>query len=417
VPPGAYRAATMIDAAPLSIMTLRRPEVLANPYPFYDRLRREAPALRDPLGVRLLSRYTDVTSALGNPRLSANRLDQSLSFRPDRDDPAVRGLFASIKRQMLFLDPPQHTRIRALAAKAFSPARIERMRETIQAIVDRLLDAAAPRGQVDLIADLGVPLPMVLIAEMLGVPASDQSRLKRWSEDYAVFLGGTIAITTEQMLDLVRSMSEFMGYFRELAAKRRVQPCDDLLTALVQAEEAGDTLDRDDLSATCVLLITAGHETTTNLIGNGALALLRDAGALARLRADPALLPSAVEELLRYDSPAQLSARRATEDLEIAGDRIAAGELVYLALGAANRDPQRFDDPDRLDLARPNNRHVAFGQGPHYCVGAALARMEALAALRTLLARFPAMRLAGEAPRFRANPALRGLESLIVELA
>ena len=407
----------MHDKETLSLMTMRRPDVLANPYPFYDRLRREAPILRDPLGVRVVSRYADVVGALQNPQLSANRLDEVLALRPDRENRDVGELFGAIKRQMLFLDPPQHTRIRALAAKAFTPTRIERMKATIQSIVDNLFEAALSRGRrMDVIADLGVPLPMLLIAEMLGVPTVDLPRLKQWSADYSVFLGGTIAMSHEAMLHLAESMNEFMGYFRDLSAQRRVEPKDDLLTALVQAEDKGDSLDRDDICATSVLLITAGHETTTNLIGNGTLALLRDPTALARLRAEPSLLASAIEELLRFDSPVQISARRAKEDFEIGGDRIVAGEVVYLVLGAANRDPLRFEEPDRLDLGRSTNRHLAFGQGPHYCIGAALARMEAQAALGTLLFRFPEIRLVGEEPRFRPNPTLRGLESLVVAL-
>src|SRR5450432_2809817 len=211
----------MHDKETLSLMTMRRPDVLANPYPFYDRLRREAPILRDPLGVRVVSRYADVVGALQNPQLSANRLDEVLALRPDRENRDVGELFGAIKRQMLFLDPPQHTRIRALAAKAFTPTRIERMKATIQSIVDNLFEAALSRGRrMDVIADLGVPLPMLLIAEMLGVPTVDLPRLKQWSADYSVFLGGTIAMSHEAMLHLAESMNEFMGYFRDLSAQR-----------------------------------------------------------------------------------------------------------------------------------------------------------------------------------------------------
>jgi cytochrome P450 len=399
---------------PLGLMTLRHPDVIANPYPFYERFRREAPIFRDPAGVWLLSRYADGLAALQSGRVSANRLDQVRQLRPDAENAEIRSFFDSLKLQILFLDPPEHTRIRALVTKAFTPARVEQMRARIARIVESLLDATLPSGSMDVIADLAVPLPMMVICDMLRIPDEDRARLKRWSADYATFIGGSIMLPPDAMLALARSMAEFLGYFRELCQQRRGDPGDDLLTVLLQAEDGGTTLDRDDVCATSVLLIAAGHETTTNLIGNGLLALLRQPEALQRLREDPALFPAAVEELLRFDSPVQMVVRRAIDHIAVGGERIAAGDIFYALVGSANRDPERFANPDELDFTRPNNRHLAFGHGPHYCLGAPLARLEAQFALSALLARTKEIRLREDPPPWRPNPALRGLRALAI---
>lgn len=400
----------------LSIMSLRHPDVLADPYRFYERLRAEAPVLRDPAGVWLVSRYADVMTGLQSGVVSSNRLDQVRQLRPDADDAEIRAFFESLKLQLLFLDPPAHTRLRRLITRAFTPARVEAMRGRIAAIVERLLDAAVDGGQLEVIGDLAVPLPMMVICDMLNIPEADRPRLKRWSEDYATFLGGSITLPHDTMVRLARSMAEFMAYFRDLCQRRRQEPGDDLLTVLLQAEDGGETLDRDDVCATSVLLIAAGHETTTNLIGNGLLALLRQPKALATLRAMPSVDAAVIEELLRFDSPVQMVVRRATEELPLGETRIPAGAVVYFVIGSANRDPERFALPDQLDLGRANNRHLAFGQGPHYCVGAPLARLEAQEALSAILRRAGELRL-GEEPVWRPNPALRGLATLPVALA
>jgi cytochrome P450 len=399
---------------PLNLMTLRHADVIANPYPLYDRFRREAPVFRDPAGVWVVSRYADGLAALQSGRVSANRLDQVRRLRPDAENDEIRSFFESLKLQMLFLDPPEHTSIRALAMKAFTPARVEQMRTRIAQIVETMLDATLPSGGMDVIADLAVPLPMMVICDMLRIPDEDRARLKRWSEDYATFLGGSIMLPPDAMLMLARSMADFMSYFRELCQVRRADPGDDLLSVLLQAEDGGSTLDRDDVCATSVLLIAAGHETTTNLIGNGLLALLRQPEALRRLRDDPTLFPAAVEELLRFDSPVQMVVRRAVDDIAVGGERIAAGEVFYALVGSANRDPERFANPDELNFTRSNNRHLAFGQGPHYCLGAPLARLEAQLALSALLARTKEIGLRGDPP-WRPNPALRGLSALAIE--
>jgi cytochrome P450 len=399
----------------LGLTALRHPDVIANPYPFYERFRREAPVFRDPAGVWVVSRYADGLAALQSGRVSANRLDQVRRLRPDAENEEIRSFFESLKLQILFLDPPEHTRIRALVMKAFTPARVERMRARIARIVESLLDARLPSGGLDVIADLAIPLPMMVICDMLRIPDEDRARLKRWSEDYATFLGGSIMLPPEAMLTLARSMADFMSYFRELCRQRRDDPGDDLLTVLLQAEDAGTTLDREDVCATSVLLIAAGHETTTNLIGNGLLALLRQPDALQRLREDSSLFPAAIEELLRFDSPVQMTVRRAVDEIEVGGERIAAGDVFYALVGSANRDAERFPNPDELSFTRPNNRHLAFGHGAHYCLGAPLARLEAQLALSALLDRTGEIRLREDPPPWRPNPALRGLASLAVE--
>lgn len=398
--------------APLSIASLQIPEILANPYPFYARLRTEAPILRDPVGVRVISRYADVHSVISQPHVSVNRLDELMAFRPDRADARVRALFACLKRQMVFLDPPQHTRLRNLVNKAFTPSQVERMRAKLEQKIDELLDRAVASDEMDVMRDLAVPLPVAIIGQLLGVPDSDLPRLKAWSEDWAAFLGGSIGLSVTQMAAVARGMEEFVRYFHDLWRERRAHPGDDLLTALMSAEDSGDHLDREDLCANCALLIAAGHETTTNLIGNGLLALLRHPQELQRLREQPDLMPAAVEELLRFDGAVQLSARRATAPFDLAGERINKGEILYLVLGAANRDPERFQSPDQLDISRSNNRHLAFGHGPHYCLGGPLARLEAQLTLTALLSRIGEIRLLDPQPRFRSNATLRGLESL-----
>ena len=315
-------------------------------------------------------------------------------------------------KAILFLDPPDHTRIRQLVGKAFTPRAVEAMRPHIQEIVDGLLDAAAGKGEMDVIADLALPLPVTVISEMLGVPVEDQARLQQWT-DIAVRLidpSDDVAILAEA----ANALGGYNEYFGGLIGERRQQPREDLLSALVQAEEEGDRLSEQELLAMMALLYVAGHETTVNLIGNGMLALFRHPGELDRLRRDPSLLPSAVEEMLRYDSPVQLTARTATADVELDGLRIAKGQEAGVLLGAANRDPAQFPDPDRFDVGRQDNRHVAFGGGIHHCLGAPLARAEAQIAIGSLLRRFPVLNLVDREPPRKETVNLRGLASLPV---
>jgi cytochrome P450 len=316
---------------------------------------------------------------------------------------------------MIHTDPPDHTRLRALVSKAFTHRTVEAMEGRIQQLVDELLEASRQRGQMDLIEDLAYPLPVMVIAAMLGVPAEDRALFKRWSDEISVMVSGDVASLPETALRQVnRAREELAEYFRAVVERLRRQPGDDLLSALVQAEEEGGRLTEDELYSTLVLLLVAGNETTTNLIGNGMFALLRHPDQLRRVWDNPALVAPAVEEMLRYDGPVQLTTRLAKADQEVDGTKISQGEWVYLVLGAANRDPAHFPEPDRFDVSRADNKHIAFGAGPHFCLGAPLARLEAQVALRTLRQCCPNLRLSGETPEYRNNFTLRGLKTLRV---
>ncbi len=388
------------------------PAFLADPYPVYHRLRAADPVHRHPLGFYVLTRYEDVSALLRDPRFGKSGyralIESRFGASPD-------GSWMPLS--MLFRDPPDHTRLRALVSKAFTPRVVETLREHIQGIVDRLLARVAGAGRMDVIEDLAYPLPVTVISELLGVPAGHTDEVKAWSRDIARSLDAIALPVGPDVIERGRHATKAMsGYFRELAEERRRRPGADLLSGLVEAEEAGDRLTEAELLATCVLLYVAGHETTVNLIGNGLLALLRHPDERRRLQDDPALLAPAVEELLRYDGPVQRSGRMAAEDAEIGGVPIPVGTLVLGLLGAANRDPAQFADPDRLDLGRAEPRHLGFGSGIHYCLGASLARLETQVALGTLLRRFPAIALDEERPVWRPSSTLRGLEALRVTL-
>jgi cytochrome P450 len=314
---------------------------------------------------------------------------------------------------MLNADPPRHTRLRLLVNKAFTPKTVEELTPFIRSFVDKAFDAAQARGRMELMADLAFPLPATVIAEMLGVPPQDRDRFKQWSDDVTAALGNVPSNSSPELLrKSVEGMRALQAYFRDIIAQRRVEPRDDLISGLIKAKEEGDRLSDQELLANCVLLLNAGHETTTNLIGNGTYALLRHPDQLKRLRDDPTLIPIAVEEMLRYDSPVQFTSRILTADMELCGKVLRAGQLVLLVLGAANRDPAQFPDPDKLDVGRQGNKHVAFGLGSHFCLGAPLARLEGRLVFETLLRRAPGLHLDGPPPRYRQNFNLRGLESL-----
>jgi cytochrome P450 len=316
---------------------------------------------------------------------------------------------------MLDRDPPDHTRLRSLVSKAFTPRVVEVQRPHIQQIVDGLLDRVEDRRSMDLIEDFAYPLPVVVICEMLGVPVEDQERFKGWGLDIA---RGLDAVLLGPDSPVIKRSTESRGalanYFRELIADRRSKPRADMLTDLIAAEEAGDKLTENELLATCILLLVAGHETTVNLIGNGTLALLRHPDQLQRLRDNPGLVGTAVEELLRFDGPVQRTARIPAEDITIGGKVIPKGDMVMPFIGAADRDPAQFSEPDRLDIGRTDNRHIAFGWGIHFCLGAPLARVEGQIAINTLVRRLPKLALATEAPAFRQSLTLRGLSALPV---
>lgn len=392
----------------------RRPEVIADPFPMYQVLREQAPLYRSSvLGGWVLTRYDDVKTAISDRRFSADRMRPFFARLPAREQMAYATLRDSISRWAVFHDPPEHTRLRGLMNKAFTARAIERLEPRIRALIDRLLDRVIQQGQMDLIADLAYPLPASVILDMLGLPCDDLDRIKVWSDELALFVGSSVNTPDkyQRATDSIAAMNE---YFRVAIQRRRDTPGDDLMTALLGAQEHGDLLSDDELVATCVLLVFAGHETTTNLIGNGILSLLRHPAELSRLRAEPQLMPTAVEELLRFDGPAAAVVRVATEEIPLHGQTILPGERVFALLNAANRDPRQFPNPESLDIARKENRHLAFGQGIHFCIGAPLARMEAKLAITAILERCSGISLQSTPLTWSNSLVIRGVRSLPV---
>lgn len=377
----------------------------SDPYPIYRKLRRRSPVHRSKLvNGWVLSAHADVDRVLRDYKRFSN--DERNSNRPQGYE-----AFAEETRSLLRLDPPDHTRLRSLVGQAFTPRAVEQLKPRVERIVDELLDGIDDTGRFDVIADLAYPLPITVIAEMVGVPPEDRDQFKVWSSDVArVLEPGT---SEEENRRSLRSRAALDEYFGEIITQRQAAPRDDLISALIAAEDAGDKLTRDETLAILVLLLVAGNETTRNLIGNGLLALLNHPDQLQALRRSPQMIESAIEELLRFDSPVQLDVRTALEDVEIGGKRIRKGQQVVLLIGAANRDPEVFADPDRLELGRKAQSHISFGRGIHHCLGAPLARIEGQVAFRKLLERFSEIRLDGS-PRFRDHVVLRGLESLPV---
>jgi len=395
------------------------PRFKAGAYPFYARLRAEQPVHRVPLPGRqtgwLITRYDDVAAVLKDERFVKEGRDDFLTPEQKARRPWVPGFFAPLSRNMLALDPPAHTRLRALVHQAFTPRFVETLRGWIEGLTVELLDRVARRGRMELIRDYARPLPTSVIAQMLGISPDDRRRFHRWSS--AIVSADTSGLG---ILKSVPAVHAFLKYLRKLVASRRANPRDDLVSALVLAREAGDKLSEDELLGMIFVLIVAGHETSVNLIGNGMLALLSHRDQWDRLRAEPQLLKPAIEELLRYESPLESATKRfAREDVTVAGVRIARGELVYAVLASANRDERHFPDPDRLDISRDPNRHIAFGLGAHFCLGAPLARLEGQIAIQALVRRFPDLRLAvpPEKLRWRRSMMMRGLEALPVEFA
>ena len=374
-------------------------EAATDPYAVYRRLRDKDPVHRMRLvDAWVLTRYEDADAMLRDH---------------DRFSAEDRRFHDAGLTTMLDIDPPDHTRLRALVSRAFTPRSVSRLNGRVQEIADRLLDAVVGHDRIDLIAALGYPLPVTVIAEMLGVPAEDMDRFEGWSNDIALIVEPIL--TPAQVQNVRRASEELFAYFETIVEERRREPRDDLVSALLAAEEEGDRLTREELLSTMLLILVAGNETTRNLIGNGMLALLRHPDQLRRLRDDPGLLEPAVDELLRYDSPVQLDGRVVREDLEMGGKRLRAGQKAIALLGAANRDPAAFDNPDALDIGRREKSHLSFGRGIHHCLGASLALLEARIAFRGLLDRFPSIQLAAE-PRYRDGIVLRGVGSLWIEV-
>jgi pimeloyl-[acyl-carrier protein] synthase len=396
------------------------PEFREDPYQFFALLREHEPVHQTPFGVYLVSRHADAAAIVRDPHLSTNQQNSEL-FRafaeanPRTEDNDMDQMNEVV---MLFQDPPDHTRLRGLVSKAFTPKMIERLRDRVQQIVDERLDAVVDRGDgsMDVVADLAYPLPVVIICELLGVPPDDHATFQSWSSELAASIDPDPLISPEQGERIEAAGSAFLEYFGDLIEHRRQSLRDDLLSALIEAEEGGDRLSEEELLGTALFLLIAGHETTVNLIGNGTLALLKHRDQLERLRDDPSLDRHAVEELLRFDSPVQLTQRITLDEYEIGDITIPKGQNLVPLLGAANRDPAEFDEPDRLDIGRENaNRNVAFGGGHHFCLGASLARLEGAVAIGTLVRRFPDIELAGEPVR-RTTFTLRGLEQLPVSV-
>lgn len=399
------------QGAPLSLYHLLDPEVLANPYPLYHKLRSEDPVHWDPyLHAWIVTRYTDVVTVF--QRFSANR-----TYTPEQLETlglsALKPLAQVMIHQMLFLDPPDHTRIRGLASKAFTPRRVAILRSHIQDITNSLLDAVQDKGEMDVIADLAYPLPAIVTAEMLGVPTSDWQQLTAWSADFAQVLGN-FQHNPDYASKAIRSLEEMVIYFRSAVQEQREHPRDGLISAYLNAEIDGDRFTEEEVIANTIVTMVGGQETTTNLIGNGLLSLLRHRGQMEKLQADLSLIPSAVEELLRYESPSQHTARLAPDDVELGGKKIRQRQAVIAVMGAANRDPERFPDPDQLDVERQDNRHVAFAWASHFCFGAPLARIEGQVAFESVLRRMPNLALKPGPITWRANLGLRGLTALPV---
>ena len=381
---------------------------LADPFPVYRALRTDDPVhWSEGHGGWLVTRYEEVARALRDPRFSAARSAAMFERLPADLRAETLPLQRAFTLWLLMMDPPDHTRLRALVAKAFLPALVASLRPRVQALVDDAIDRVAAAGHMDLIHDLAQPIPAIVIAELLGVDPGAHHQFKQWSDDLALMELGPRGFRQAQA-----SMIAMGAYLADVVAARRGEPRQDLVSQLLAAEEAGQFLDEEELIANCVLILFAGHETTTNLIGNGILELLRHPAQLAILRDDPSLIEGAVEELLRFHGPIQRVRRTAREDLELGGKTIRAGDAVWMMVGAANRDPAVFDDPDRLDVRRKPTRHLTFGLGPHFCVGAALARVEGPVVIETILRRLPALRGDLDHLAWRKDLSFRGVTSL-----
>jgi cytochrome P450 len=381
----------------------------ANPYPFYKQLRENAPVFWFPFadtgrGMWLVTRYDDVARLLKD--------DQHITKNPARFLPPQPN--APFSQDLLSSDPPDHTRLRSLVNQVFTPRRIKDLEPRIHQIAAGLLDQACQRGEMDFMADFAIPLPIIVIAELLGVPSEDRTTFRAWTND---LMRSTDAVNQNEES---RQKGEQAGlsliqYFSQIVQQRREQPREDLISGLVLARDGSDRLSEREMLEMCQLLLIAGHETTVNLLGNGLLALLQHPDQYDRLRAQPELLESAIEEMLRYDSPVQRSTGRFTTDpVEICGQVIEPGQQLSGVIGAANRDPDQFPDPDRFDITRSPNRHLAFGRGIHFCLGAPLARIEARLAFGLILSTFPRLELAVDEPEWSGNTFLRGLNALPV---
>lgn len=394
----------------LGLYRLLDPAVLANPYPLYRQLREEDPVCWDPyLHAWVVTRYADVVTVLQNCSAARTPTPEQLTAMGLE---AMNPMARMMARQMLFMDAPNHSRIRGLAAKAFTPRRVEALRQHIREITRDLIANVRASGRMDVIADLAAPLPATVTAEMLGVPVADRDQLKTWTNNFVDVLGN-FQHSPDRVPQALRNLDEMTTYFREKVRVFREHRHEGLIDGLMTANEQGDRLSEDEVIANSILTMTGGQETTTNLIGNGLLALLRHPDQLRMLQDDPSLIPAAVEELLRYESPVQYTARLAPEDMVIGGQRIGKRQAVMAVIGAANHDPERFSDPDAVNIHRPDNRHVAFGWAAHFCFGAPLARVEGRIAFEALL-QLPHLALDPAPLVWQDNHGFRGVRALPV---
>ena len=396
------------------------PAFKANPYPTYAWMRAEQPICRrdavNGKSIWFVTRYADVAAIRRDHERFVKQVQNTMTPAERAQVPPTPPLLDLLSNHMLNLDPPDHTRLRTLVNKAFTATVVNQMAERIAQIANTLLDQVQHHGQMELVEEYAFPLPVSVIAELLGIPAKERKRFRSWSTAF-VTPSVNVQRNTKKYKKTHRLMEDFTGYMRRIFAERRQQPQDDLISLLLQAEEAGDQLREEELFSMIILLLVAGHETAVDLISNGVLALLQHPDQLALLNAQPALLDAAIEEMIRYDGPVERATIRfAATDVEIDGQIIRRGDAVSLVLAAADRDPAQFPQPDAFDLTRPNNRHLGFGLGIHYCLGAPLARLEGRIAIATLLQRLPNLRLAvpAETLRWRTIPILRGLQQLPV---
>ena len=425
-----------------SLLNLQQKEIRSNPYPYYEQLRNQDPVHWDEeLGFWVLTLYSDIDALYTDERFSrAQGLMRGFQRLSGTEQRIAEAVYQSFSKTVFYADPPYHTHLRGLMNHAFTPRRVERLRPYIQKIVDELLDAAQAEAETDLIHALAYPLPVMVIAELLGLPVSDRTRFKKWSDDLFAILGTVRHKSTDLLERAGQSLNEMTDYVKDLSRKRREFPQDDLLTALlsitedetlacphphsssplhaagkvIAEQETSPILTEEELVANINILLSTGHETTTHLIGNGLLALLQHREQLEKLQSQPTLLAPAIEEMLRYDNPVQITYRSALEDANIKGKLIRKGDLVNTIIGSANRDPERFTDPNHFDITRAEGRHLGFGIGIHFCIGAPLVRLEAEIIFETILRRFPGISLASENLEWQEHPIFRGLKSLPV---
>jgi cytochrome P450 len=405
-------------APPRNPFDLTSPEFLRDPYPMYAALRRDSPvSWDDRLGYWFITRYADVFALLRDHRLSSNSLGDWIGRLPVEAQSAAAPLREILTNRIVLTDSPDHRRIRGLMQLAFTPRRVELMRHTIQTYLDELLSKAEAGGEVELISQVADPLPAHVIASMLGLPSEDHHRFKAWTDEIYSFMGVSAEPLAARAGRATAAAVQLREYLAALFAQIRTHPRDDLLSGMVAAEEQGEKLSQTELFSNVVGMINAAHETTTNLIGNTIMNLLRNPDQWRALVADPSLAESTVEEGLRYESPIQVVARRTLEPIEVAGLTIPANQPVALGLAAANRDEACFPDPDHFDIRRADNKHLAFGGGQHFCLGAALGRLEGQIALATISRRWPQLSLADERIEWRPYPVFRGLKALRLRVA